>query len=247
MQQVSTTSENCPCVEIVCMANYFAMYESTNMSEPIPSVLEAQQRAVKSWNSDGLNSIIGGLGFFALGLAFLLEHHNYRPGVALLLNSAAVLILLDQSFFHKSVRFLKARITYPRTGYVEPPSPWRLFRPNPVLLSPSEQEELQRNKWLYGGLAVMLVLFVYSLYAGPRWLAFAGGAWMVLVLAWYYRGKFPWYASLPLLAYSAIIAFSPADKQDNIAVALSGLGVFVFVKGVANLSRYLLQHPAHHS
>lgn len=217
------------------------------MREDVPSLLGAHERAVKSWSSDGLYSIISGLGVFALGLGLLLENHRRNLGLGLLLNGLAVVVLLDQSFFRKTLGLLKARITYPRTGYVAFPNSIRGLWIDPALLASEERQRLRKMRWLFCGVVGSATLMGVGIQTGHRWLAAAGSICIVLITFWCFGRKFAWYASLPILAYGAVIAFFPADMYDSIGIAITGVGAFSSVLGATKLGRYLKHHPAPHA
>ena len=85
----------------------------------------AGRRAAAYWFSDGLPEIVAGTGLAALGGGLLWFHRN-RPDaiqdrLLYILPLLAVVVLVFT--FQRSINlYLKSRVTFPRTGYVRPPT-----------------------------------------------------------------------------------------------------------------------------
>src|SRR5512138_856027 len=82
---------------------------------------DVEQRVKRYWYTDGIGELIGGGMFLLLGLYFSLQQYfGDRSLVGALLQSGLVLFLIVAIFFgRRLINALKARLTYPRTGYVE--------------------------------------------------------------------------------------------------------------------------------
>jgi hypothetical protein len=108
------------------------------MLEPESAIEQADHRAKEYWFSDGIPALVFGAAYIVLllevcaifGLLYLLPH--VRSNWLWLFNSAFVaspvavfLSLVWFGLWHEDIiEFIKSRITYPRTGYVAPPSYW---------------------------------------------------------------------------------------------------------------------------
>jgi hypothetical protein len=80
------------------------------------------RRAAANWFIDGLPEIVAGLEFAILGgMTIWLLHQPLRFEKLLSVGVLLLLILLVNGGDRMITVFLKARVTYPRTGYVLPP------------------------------------------------------------------------------------------------------------------------------
>jgi hypothetical protein len=80
------------------------------------------RRAAANWFIDGLPEIVTGLEFAMLGgMAIWLLHQPLRFERLLAGGVMLLLILLVNGGDRNITEFFKARVTYPRTGYVQPP------------------------------------------------------------------------------------------------------------------------------
>jgi len=80
-----------------------------------------EQRIKRYWYTDGIGELIGGGMFLLLGLYFSAQQSFGEQSVmGVLLQSGLVLVLIGGMFIgRRLINLLKARFTYPRTGYVE--------------------------------------------------------------------------------------------------------------------------------
>jgi len=109
------------------------------MLEPEPAIEQADHRAKDYWLSDGIPALVFGAAYIVLLLevctifVLLLLHPHVGSNWLWLFNSAFVAspVAVIWSFvwfglWHEDIiEFIKSRITYPRTGYVAPPSYWK--------------------------------------------------------------------------------------------------------------------------
>jgi len=223
------------------------------MSEAVPSILQARNRAWNYWGTDGIYAMIQGVALLLSGLGFLWDHHNKRsilPGVLIWLS---VVIMLDQAFFRKIVGWLKSRITYPRTGYTKPPV-LRTPHPSAALLSPADREQLRKQRWFWlalaGWLATAAAIVGYAITTGHRWVIFPGSASLVL-LVWYRMhrkfgeaGKLVCFLFSPILLAEALLTFLPTDWMTSLSIMIIALAISIILIGATTLSRYLKEHPA---
>lgn len=82
---------------------------------------EVEQRVKRYWYTDGIGELIGGGMFLLLGLYFSAQQYfGDQSLVGVILQSSFVVILIGGIFVgRRIINLLKARVTYPRTGYVE--------------------------------------------------------------------------------------------------------------------------------
>jgi hypothetical protein len=217
------------------------------MAEVIPSVHEAQDRARRYWESDGLVFLVAGLGLAMLGAGDLWAHSSALSAreefSADVVRMAAICFLAAQG---RVAEWLKARITYPRTGYVAPPQsvePRPLdLRPDPTLFAAPKQQErrgFERLSWVPYGLLVV------GLLSGQRWF-FVLSTFLYLPLIWRYR-KSPqvsWARKLALPLWGFLLAFLPVQPRRVFAVSIMLAGIYGILMGVLRFSVYLRRHPA---
>lgn len=82
---------------------------------------DIEQRVKRYWYTDGIGELIGGGMFLLLGLYFSAQQYfGDQSLVGGILQSSLALILIGGMLIGRHViNLLKARVTYPRTGYVE--------------------------------------------------------------------------------------------------------------------------------
>ena len=88
------------------------------------SYSDVERRVKRYWYTDGVGELIGGGVFLLLGLYFSMQQYfGDRSLVGVLLQSGFAVILIGLVFIgRRLINFLKTRLTYPRTGYVEYPA-----------------------------------------------------------------------------------------------------------------------------
>lgn len=82
---------------------------------------DVEQRVKRYWYTDGIGDLMGGGLFLLLGLYFSIQQYfGDRSLVGVILQSSFVIILIGGVMIgRRLINLLKARLTYPRTGYVE--------------------------------------------------------------------------------------------------------------------------------
>jgi len=213
------------------------------MPESRSSVFQAKLRAWQYWNIDGLPTLIMGVAFLLQGAGYLWDHHHPHSMLPVVFVVPSVVILIDQAISRKIAGWLKARITYPRTGYVAPPP--RTLHTDPALLSASELKQQRRTKWVWIFLPFFLAGSFYCSFMYGRWY-FAVTAVILAVLMWVStaKKKLPWYLPLPLVICGFLLTVLPTDRRDTQALGIVTFGVQMLFIGVISLARYLREHPA---
>ncbi|MBI5963844.1 MAG: hypothetical protein HY863_10250 [Chloroflexi bacterium] len=82
---------------------------------------QIEQRVKRYWYSDGIGEMIGGVMFFLLAVYFSLQQYlGDESFMGEMLQAGFVLLLIGGIFLaRRLINFLKTRVTYPRTGYIE--------------------------------------------------------------------------------------------------------------------------------
>ena len=212
------------------------------MPESSTSIVQAKVRAWQYWNVDGLPTITMGVVFLLQGVAYFWGHHHPDSILPVFLVVASIAIYIDQIFWRKIVGWLKARITYPRTGYAAPP---RTLHTDPTLLSASDLKQQRVTKWVWIFVPFFLALSVYFSVNYGRWyfaiaaVALAGFMWFSAV-----RKKLPWYLPLPLVFCGFLLTVLPTDRRDTLALGIVAFGIQMLFIGLNALIRYLRAYPA---
>ena len=82
---------------------------------------EVEQRVKRYWFTDGLGELIGGGMFILMGVYFgLQEFLGQNSMLGGILQASLILVMIGGMYISRRlINTLKARVTYPRTGYVE--------------------------------------------------------------------------------------------------------------------------------
>jgi hypothetical protein len=89
-----------------------------------PTIFQAAQRAQSYWFADGLAHILYGAVVVLFGICNFYLRPRYRTPWTLALSTAFFLLFTIVLFYQREiVERLKAKITYPRTGYARTPFP----------------------------------------------------------------------------------------------------------------------------
>ena len=232
---------------------------------------EAEKRAWTYWFADGLPNILGGFGCLLLSLAYVLLirfRHARSPllvGLAVLLVGIAWVLLFR---LRQTLEWLKARITYPRTGYAA--SPYFTFRqtePLPadltmlnlssadspgILPTAAVAREMDDRKWQVGvTLTVYLAAFLSAALIHERSICAALGIAAALLM-WRsaHKNERRSWAVVFGLPYAAMLIFiiaglNPRQVQvERLAFFLAGAGLLLVLTGGITLARYLKHNPA---
>jgi hypothetical protein len=212
------------------------------------------RRAASYWFFDGLPEIVDGLcllinGAILIGLLFI----SHKWWVFLLLYLMMYPITTMQ---HRILDFIKARITYPRTGYVSPPIevPSEIQNRYTVLglreQTPRVYEKVSTfwfgTVWLfYYGNMWMFLWFRFPLFS-PRWslaLTMAAIAAVIYFRNQYGPHSYVWWEVLPIVAIGFITAMLNLENRIYICLPLFIGGVWLLALGSLKLVRYLRVNP----
>jgi hypothetical protein len=220
-------------------------------------VVEAERRAWRYWFDDGLPNLVFGIAFLAMAIYLHLEHHPAGPlGVAeaMFFMLFYLVIVVGQK---RIIEWLKAKITYPRTGYVAPPfvkkeetaglevvallDSWKNKRPETAL---SVRKGLSHSTRLTVVTSLM-VAAVCILFIDSPWICVAAG--IMWAVAFWLGNRENWRPSwlvligLPLIGF--LLAVRPVERFDRVAYFLGGGGVLYVLDGAISLIRYIRRNP----
>jgi hypothetical protein len=191
------------------------------------------RRTQRYWYVDGLAEITIGLFFVVLSLYFLIQARIKTVSLNPVLVNLGLLavILLVLWFFRYALQAVKARLTYPRTGYVA---------------SPRMQKGL---RWQRYGVTAWLVVVCVSLVAltlhshtTPSWAPLLMGAVAgLIVLALGYRFRLLRFAFLAcaLVLIGAVVSFFNPGETLAAVQSSAADGVCFIISGGVTLVRYL--------
>jgi|HubBroStandDraft_1064217.scaffolds.fasta_scaffold04978_5 hypothetical protein len=199
-------------------------------------VLDAEQRARNYWFLDGLPNLVTGMVLLLMGFALLAG--QMKPERPLLVGVSLVAVVLYLTFalrIRQVVEWLKARITYPRTGYTAPP-----YLTEDSALSPGRK----RRAWVLIGFMVGVILV--TRFVESRWICLAVGllAGVSLWLAIRKSEKVSWIDLLTFPVVGSCLTVFPVAPRDRLPFFVLGAGLALALSGTLRLVQYLRRNPA---
>lgn len=201
------------------------------------NIKEVEQRIKRYWYTDGIAELAGGIMFILLGLYFGVQGYageNSLVSVVLQV-SLALLMIAGMVGVRWLVNALKARLTYPRTGYVE-------YRVN--------ERGARVRRWVVAGAALVIasasILLADTIRALDSMVLVTGLLVGVIFIA--LRGKSSGLKRFYVLGGLAIVlgiglSFSGLAQAYTLALFYGLLGITILVSGALVLRRYLDENP----
>jgi hypothetical protein len=212
------------------------------------------RRAAAYWFIDGLPEIVAGIGFVALGGGLLWFHqiqpHSWSVRVAFV--ALGIMSLMIVFVYDRSIGlFLKSRVTFPRTGYVRPPSDWEQVSQRETFISlglGGDRRPPDQNVTHFRSSTVRVVIcgqVLAGLVAKPIGLPIAMSAVAILVYALHRNSERPyhWASVLPLPAAGLGAMCLHMGQDDNSWTAVLIGGVWLSAQGAWRLLGYMRRHP----
>lgn len=200
-------------------------------------IKQVEQRVRRYWYSDGIAEIASGGLFVLLGLYFAAQGYLGETSIASIILQVSLMLLMIAGAFGVRwlVNTLKARLTYPRTGYVE----YRL----------NEKESTVR-RYIIVGVAMVIAITSIVLIDYIRDLdamALVTGLLVGLIFI-ALRGKSSGLKRFYLLGVVAIVlgvalSFSGLSQAYNLGLFYGLLGIAIVISGGLVLRRYLSENP----
>jgi hypothetical protein len=199
---------------------------------------DVEQRVKRYWYTDGIGELIGGGMFILLGIFFAAQQYfGENSTLGGLLQAGLVIFLIGGMFIGRwLIKELKARLTYPRTGYVE---------------YHVDQHNINRRR-IIAGVVALLVAALTMIFARqvPSFLnitlALTGiVVGLILIFA---QGRGSGLERFYLLGgisfvLGLILAFSRLPEGYSLGLFYSLMGVCFIISGGLTLRRYLQQNP----
>jgi hypothetical protein len=195
-----------------------------------------EKRAVQSFYDDGLGEIALGPILLLLGAVFIVQTAVHeKSAVYQALGILSMIVVLSAALLTgRIVRFLKRRITYPRTGYVA-------FK---------KREQNPKRRAVAGIVAAIIgasIAVLYGLSPSVNTLFPAVNGLLIAVAVFFFAHKAGLSRFYALAAASAVIGIAIAAAGIG---ELKGIGIFyvlfgaaITVSGVATLIVYLRRSP----
>jgi len=216
------------------------------------STLEASERAWRYWFADGFTNLLVGAGILLMSFC-LLDPPRYPPKPLPVAAWVISLFLYVSSMIrHRQiVEWLKARMTYPRTGYVQPPQecpegiPALSLRTDAARSPEAAQFYSSRRQTTYLMLGLTIVAAIAMIAIHQRWVWTAAGLIIGLGMAIARRQhRMSWIVPVGFPAVGLLTTLYVTSRQKAPAVFLVGWGILFVLDGGVALIRYLLQNPA---
>jgi hypothetical protein len=215
-------------------------------------VLEAEQRAWRYWFSDGVTNLIVGISILLMAFCILYPPHWPPSPLALAAWAAALFGYVSLMIRHQTVvEWLKARTTYPRTGYVQSPCPEadlvKGLQRGPEVEQPEEVRHFRSARRMRAifKLALILAASVAMIVFHSRWVFTAAGI-IVAVAMWIARRDYrlSWIVPAGFPLVGLCVSLFVVSRHQAPAYFLAGWGLLFLLDGGVTLIRYTLQNPA---
>lgn len=199
--------------------------------------IQIEKRVKRYWYSDGIGELLGGAVFLVLALYFSAQQYfDDQSFIGTLLQGVFVLILIGSIFFgRRLINFLKTRLTYPRTGYVE----YRQTGRNVVWMR-------VLSALVAMGVAIASIFIVRRIDFIDSMVAITGVLVAVILLVkqgWSFGvGRFYFFSALSL-ALGGVLSVSGLAPGYNLGLFYGLMGIVFAISGGLILRRYLSENP----
>ena len=227
------------------------------MSIKSPRILDAKQRAWQYWFVDGLTHLLLGLALLSMSICGLFPPRPRAFWQLALLAAPLGLYVALILWQRQILEWLKTKITYPRTGYVQPPFDAVAGAAGMVELGLEGSDERRaeaerlaadhRKRLLLA--ASLAVPGLFAMLLSENRLVPTVASVLLASALWALRKfeKVSWITivGLPVLGICMTIFVTPgAYPSHRMAWLMAGLGGLFVLEGTIALARYLLQNPA---
>jgi len=204
---------------------------------------DVEQRVKRYWYTDGIGELVGGVMLMLLGIYFALQKSlegflggNSLVGTILQMGFFLLLFIGGGWINQWLVNFLKARLTYQRTGYVE---------------YQTDRERNSKGKWillivLSAGTAALMVLLARLFQAFDAMVAMTGllGAWVFMILRTRSSGLARFYVLAGVsIMLGLVLSLTGLSISYNAGLFYGLMGICVSISGGWTLRRYLQHNP----
>jgi hypothetical protein len=213
------------------------------------------RRAAAYWFIDGFPELVAGIGLVTLGggAVWLHQFHPRSWPVRAAFLAVGLVSLLIVFGCHRAITmFLKSRVTFPRTGYVRPPSDWEEVsgRETVISLGLGEQRPPDQNVTRFRSSTIGVVIcgqILAGVVGKPIGIPIAMSPVAVLLYVLHRESERPYHwasvLSLPLAGVGAMCLRMGQDAIPWAAVFIGG--AWLAAQGAWTLLGYMRRHPKH--
>ncbi len=199
--------------------------------------LDVERRVKRYWYTDGIGELIGGGTFILLGIYFALQEYlGDKSLISAILQSSFALLFIGGAILSRwLVNILKARLTYPRTGYIE-------YQVGP-------RGTAWRRIWVIGLAsiaAVLAMVFVRLFQFFDSMVAFTGliAALIFVAIGAKSSGIIRFYIlGVVSLVLGLVLSMSRLPNGYSLGLLYGVVGVCACIFGGLTLRRYLQENP----
>ncbi|HSJ85897.1 MAG TPA: hypothetical protein VK909_01730 [Anaerolineales bacterium] len=196
---------------------------------------DVEQRVRRYWYVDGIGELLGGGMFLLLALYFSVQQYfGDQSLVGVILQSSFALILIGGVVItRRLINALKARITYPRTGYVEY----------------EQKNEIQRRLLaivVATTVGVVSVLITRRITQIDALVAISGVLVAIVLLVkqgWTAKVMRFYFLSLIAVILGIALSMSGLPRGYNLGAFYGLMGTAFVISGALTLVRYLRENP----
>jgi hypothetical protein len=218
------------------------------------TIRAARARAQDYWEIDGLPKIVSGISTLVMGTLYFFMLRNESAQLLALVGVIAVFLFEIQGGQEDILGWLKARITYPRTGYVDSQGE---TRPLETAFSSTSEAVLKvaplsrlRQKISSLGLIILFsaLLFCWgnAIYVGTPWICVSAGALSsicILLASHRRRSNLAWLTSVGWMLIGVALATWPVARHARVIFLFMGSGSLSLLIGTIALLQYLYRPP----
>ncbi|HEX6268716.1 MAG TPA: hypothetical protein VFZ43_00645 [Anaerolineales bacterium] len=200
---------------------------------------EIEERVKRYWYTDGVAELSSGAMFILLGVYFGVQGYLGQSSLVSLVLQVSLVLLMMAGAISVSwlVNILKARLTYPRTGFVE----YHL-----------DEQDARQRRYAVGTVA-MIILIAWTVLFKLKYIR--GFDSMVLVIGilagvvfFTLRGRSSGVKRFHILGVSSFLlgiglSLSGFPEVYKLAAFFGSLGVVILISGILVLRRYLNENP----
>jgi hypothetical protein len=200
---------------------------------------EVEQRVRRYWYVDGFGELVGGGGMCLL-LAIYFAAQEYFGNdsiISSVLQASLVLVLLGGIFVvQRLIGAAKLRVTYPRTGYVEYPSP-------------QNKRVIAVLSAIVGMIMAMTFVFIVRQFSRIDGLVAVSGVAMGIILflkqVWTVKVKRFYILSAVAALYGLMLSVSGFPRGYNLGLFYVLMSLSFAISGGLTLRNYLEENPLH--
>jgi hypothetical protein len=224
-------------------------------------ILSAELRAWHYWFEDGLPTLVAGIGCLLGAIFFGYDDSGSATPLTMTVGLLACVLYCALLIFQRQIiDWLKSKITYPRTGYAQPPYfQEQVSQPLDIMHGCSNASEdkpaaeiealreYRKQRMLLtcgaAGVALLAMRYIHN-----RWICALAGIIMGLAFCLWgrkvYRLSWVVIGGFPFLGFMLGMVFGDRLRgTERVTYFLFGVGVILVLDGISTLLQYLRANP----